>query len=319
VSSNRIPQTMTADDWHEWRAQGVGGSDIAALVGLSRYASPTSLYYEKTGQLNGDREDTERQRIGRRMEGLLAEEFHDRTGLYCMSAQTTWAHPTYPFARCTVDGLAYEGDDIDDRSPLGVIEFKTDGRFSWPDGIPPNIRAKCVWEMGVTDSPMSWLVVMFAGFRIQVYEIPFDNDAADDWLFMLATATEFWGHVTAGEPPPADDHEATTRALEAVHEPDPTLELDADDYSRELVDRLAAAKATTKAAKATEDTLSNELRAVLGDAVDLVAAGRVIASWRPQTAGRVDVAELRRAHPDLVADFTRETESRVLRLHTKGK
>lgn len=311
---------MTADDWHEWRAQGVGGSDIAALVGLSRYASPTSLYYEKTGQLNGDREDTERQRIGRRMEGLLAEEFHDRTGLYCMSAQTVWAHPVHTFARCTVDGLAYEGADIDDRSPLGVVEFKTDGRFSWPDGIPPNIRAQCVWEMGVTDSPMSWLVVMFAGFKIQVYEIPFDDDARNDWLFMLHTATAFWDQVTTRQPPPADDHEATTRALERIHEPDPTLELDADDYSRDLVDRLTAAKATTKAAKATEDTLSNELRAVIGDACDLVDSGRVIASWRPQTAGRVDIAELRHAHPDIVDAFTRETESRVLRLHTaKGK
>jgi len=308
--------TMTEADWHEWRAEGIGGSDIAALVGLSNYASPLSLYYEKTGQLKPDHEPSERQRIGRRMEGLLAEEFHDRTGLYCMATQTIWAHPVHTFARCTVDGLAYEGDDIEDRSPLGVIEFKTDGRFGWPEGVPANIRAQCVWEMGVTDSPQSWLVVMFAGFRVQVFEIPFDDDARADWVFMLDAATRFWDQVQTRTPPLADDHEATTRALLQVHDPDPTAELDADDTTRDLVDKLRWAKAATKAAKAAEDTLSNQLRAALGDAVDLVDSGRVIASWRPQIAARVDIAELRFAHPELVGAYTRETETRVLRLHT---
>lgn len=314
--NSRTVATMTDADWHEWRREGIGGSDIAALVGLSRYASPTSLYYEKTGLLPDVREDSERLRIGRRMEPVLADEFHDRTGLFCMSAQTLWASPDWPVARCTLDGLAYEGDDIDDRAPLGTIEFKTDGRFGWDDGVPPNIRAQCVWQMGVTGLAMSWLVVMFAGFRIQVYEIPFDDDARSDWEFMRAVAGEFWRRVEAGEPPPVDEHEATTRALYEIHEPDPTLELDADDYSRDLVDRLRAAKATTKAAKATEEALSNELRAALGDACDLVDSGRVIASWRPQTGGRVDLAELRAAYPDLVDTYTRETEIRVLRLHT---
>jgi len=317
---NRVASTMTTDDWHEWRRGGIGGSDIAALVGLSRYASPTSLYYEKTGLLARDHEDTERQRIGRRMEGLLAEEFRDRTGLYCVGAQTLWANPDYAFARCTLDGFATETPDIDDAAVLGTVQFKTDGRFGWPDGVPPNIRAQCVWEMGVTGLPNSWLVVMFAGFRIQVYEIPFDADAANDWLFMLSTATEFWDRVTTGDPPPPDDHEATTRALEAVHEPDPTLERDADDTTRDLVDRLRAAKANTKAAKATEDALSNELRAVIGDAYDLVDDGRVIASWRPQTARRFDVEAFRTNYPDLADVYTNETDTRVLRLHTqKGK
>jgi predicted phage-related endonuclease len=254
------------------------------------------------------------------MEGLLAEEFADRTGLYCVGAQTLWAHKDHAFARCTLDGFAAESDDLDDTAVLGTVQFKTDGRFGWPDGVPPNIRAQCVWEMGVTGLAMSWLVVMFAGFRIQVYEIPFDDEAKTDWEFMLSTASDFWDHVTTGDPPPPDDHEATTRALEEIHEPDPTQELDATDTTRYLVDLLRAAKANTKAAKATEDALSNELRGVLGDACDLVDGGRVIASWRPQTARRFDVEAFRTNYPDLADVYTNETTSRVLRLHTaKGK
>jgi putative phage-type endonuclease len=316
---------MTAEDWHEWRREGIGGSDIAALVGLSKYASPTSLFYEKTGQVEGDRTDTERQRIGRRMEQVLAQEFTDRTGLYCIRQQTLWSHPDYPFARCTVDAIANDTEDPDDfhdTTNLGTVQFKTDGRFGWPDGVPPNIRAQCVWEMGVTGLSMSWLVVMFAGFRVEVFELPLDDDAASDWRFMLDAASRFWTHhVLTGDPPPVDDHPATTEALEAVHEPDPGSLLDADDDTRRLVDAVRIAQQQTKAAKAVEDTLRNELRAVLGDATDLVdgvdAKDRpvVLASWRPQVAHRFDVDAFRKAYPDLAEVFTVDTPSRVLRLH----
>jgi putative phage-type endonuclease len=318
-------RSMSADARHDWRRAGIGGSDIAALVGLSRYASPTSLYYEKTGQVEPDHTDTERQRIGRRMESVLAEEFHDRTGLHCVAAQTLWANPQHPFARCTVDGIANDTtdrDDLHDTTNLGTIQFKTDGRFGWPDGVPANIRAQCVWEMGVTGLPMSWLVVMFAGFRVEVFELPFDHDAAADWLFMLETAERFWtDNVCAGVPPPTDDHEATTRTLEEVFTPDPALQRPVDDDARELVAKVVDAQAMTKAYKANEDALRNQLRAVIGDAVDLYdgfdAKDRpnVVASWRPQTARRFDVEGFRKVYPDLAEVYTNETESRVLRLH----
>ena len=317
---------MNADDWHAWRAEGIGGSDIAALVGLSPYASPTSLFYEKTGQLTPNRIDTDRQRIGRRMEHVLEQEFSERTGLHCMGQQTLWAHVDHDYARCTIDAMAIESDPGDDDpnvgTVLGTVQFKTDGRFGWPDGPPANIRAQCIWEMGVTGLPMSWLVVMFAGFRVQVFELPFDDDARSDWTFMLDRATTFWiDHVQTGEPPAADDHPETTRALEAVHRPIKGQSIAADDDARRLVDAVRIAQTQTKAAKSVEDTLRNELRDVIGDSVDLIDGYGddgdpiVIASWRPQTARRVDLDELRKNYPDLVEVYTIETASRVLRIH----
>lgn len=318
---------MTVDEWHQWRRDGIGGSDIAALVGLSPYASPTSLFYEKRGLLPDDHVDSERQRIGRRMEQVLAHEFQDRTGLYCIAAQTTREHATHSFARCTVDGFATETDNLDDTAVMGVIEFKTDGRFGWPEGVPPSIRAQCVWEMGITCSPNCWLVVMFAGFRVEVFEIPFDHDAQSDWRFMLDTAQRFWiDHVLTGDPPPADDHTATTRALETIYDPEPGSLIIADQDARLLVSVLRDAQSATKAAKAVEDSLRNELRAVLGDATELIDGLTddgdpiLLASWRPQIAHRVDLDALRQASPDLVEAFTIEAPSRVLRLHKpKGK
>jgi putative phage-type endonuclease len=314
-------------EWREWRRAGIGGSDIAALIGLSRYASPTSLFYEKLGVLDDHDEDTPRQRIGKRMETVLAEEFNDMTGLYCVGEQEWCQHPIYPWARCTIDGFAadspYGSHSLE--LALGTVQMKTDGRFGWPDGIPPNIQAQCIWEMGVTGLANCYLTVMFAGFRVEIFEIPWNDDTAADWAFMLNTADTFWtDHVLTGVPPALDDHEATTAALTEVHGLDPAGIIEADDNARALVYSVQHAMAATAAAEATEKRWKNELRAYLGDKTDLVGGWTtpkkgdpkpiVIASWRPQTSRRIDTTALRNAEPAIADKFTIETPTRVLRI-----
>ena len=312
-------------EWHDWRRQGVGGSDIAVLIGLSRYSSPTRLFYEKTGILEPE-ETTARQRIGKRMEAVLAAEFTDHTGLHAVDGQAWCVHPEYAFARCTVD--AFAADHPGGRpdllyEPLATVEYKTDGRFSWPEGIPANIRAQAIWQMGVTQIGHGYVVVMFAGFRVEVFEIDWDADVEADWVYMLTAAAEFWARVEAGDPPPVDDHEATTAALTEVFR-DPAGILDADDDARALVRRLQMAKLATKAAEATEATVANELRLLLGDRTELVDGWTtpkrgdpkpiVIASWREQTSNRVDPQALRNAEPEIANKFTVASTSRVLRV-----
>lgn len=317
--------------WHEWRRGGVGGSDIAALIGLSNYASPTSLYYEKTGALEDRDEDTDRQRIAKRMESVLAAEFNDRTDLFVVGEQTWCEHPVYSWARCTVDGFVadtpYGSAGAAGELSLGTCQMKTDGRFGWPDGIPANIRAQCTWEMGVTELRHCWLIVMFAGFRVEVFEIDWNDDAISDWAFMLEAARSFWfDHIMLGTPPPVDDHWATTEALtEVYHDPDGML--DADDAARQLVATVQRAMTITAAAEATEKRWKNELRALLADKTDLidgwVTKGKrdpkqvpiVLASWREQESTRIDPEAVRDLVPaELVEKCTKTTTSRVLRV-----
>lgn len=320
--------------WQEWRRGGVGGSEVAALLGLSSYDSAVSLYFRKIGLLDDEeREESERQRIGHRMERVLAEEFHDRTGLYVVGEQTWCEHPAAPHRRATVDGFA--SDSLVDRAmghatdALGVVEFKTDGRFSWPDGVPPNIRAQVVWQMGVTGLEHAWVVVMFAGFKVEVFEIAWDADAIADWRYMTELADRFWNdNVLAGVAPAMDDSDATTEALTWVHrEIDPDALLDADDEGRRLVDAVQTAQRRRIASEGDEKRLKNELRAYLGEHTDLIDGWtepgprskkppqpNVLATWRKHTAERIDTKAFRSAMPITAARFTTTTESRTLRL-----
>lgn len=267
-SSVPTPEDEARAEWLQWRRRGIGGSDIGALLGLSNFASPWSLWADKVGLLPPD-ETTQRQRIGHRMEAVLAAEFHEETGLYVTGEQTWCAHREHPQFLCTVDGFVSESPDGGDMdSMLGTIQFKTDARYSWPDDEPPAyIRAQCIWEMGVTSMAHCWLVVMFGGFRIRTFEIEWDADARADWELMTERAEHFWrNHVLTRQPPAIDGSDATAAALRTIypdHEEGETVDLD------ELASTLTEREQLKDIAKRAKDRLAeidNEIRAAFGAA-----------------------------------------------------
>lgn len=301
---------MSGDhEWHEWRRGGIGGSDIAGLLGLSSFSSPYKVWAEKVGLLEPT-ESTQRQRIGQRMEPVLAAEFHDATDLYVAGEQTQCTDPEASWRRCTIDGFVTDWDPFglgfgDAGDALGTVEFKTDGRFGWPDGVPANIRAQAVWQMGVTHLAMCWVVVMFAGFRVETFEIAWDLAAREDWALMTERADAFWtDHVMTGEPPPMDGSDATSGALATIY-PDhtPGVVVDLDDLADELTER-ADLKEAIKADKARLDEIENVLKARIGDAEQAAVGGIPILTYRQQTNA---------------AHFRAESTFRVLRPAPKPK
>lgn len=44
-------ENLSREEWLSWRNKGIGGSDVAAVCGISKYKSPVELWMEKTGQL----------------------------------------------------------------------------------------------------------------------------------------------------------------------------------------------------------------------------------------------------------------------------
>ena len=47
---------MARDDWLQERSKGIGGSDVATVLGLNPYKTPLSLWEEKTGKTKAPRQ-----------------------------------------------------------------------------------------------------------------------------------------------------------------------------------------------------------------------------------------------------------------------
>lgn len=313
---------MTAEDtrlaWLEQRRSGVGASDVAGIMGRSPWASPYSIWADKVGLTPLEERSTRDQELGRELEGLIARWFHEDTGLWVAGEQMIVRRPGTPWF-ATVDGVVVEDHEplsIDDA--LGVFEAKKSGDRpdQWEDGPPEHYVLQCQWAMVCSGLARAWLVPLHLAFghpvlRIHVIEADPELQAA-----ALAAAEEFWGYVERREPPPADAHRATTKALAEVHaDPDEgDVELDGDvlvalDELRDIRARLAV---LTEAAAERE----NVLRAALGDHTYGRVGGRRAVSWKPQTAHRIDTKAVRRDHG---AAYDRESTTRVLRLHGEAR
>src|SRR5262245_57780142 len=126
-------------EWLEWRRTGLGGSDIAGILGLSKWESPWSIWANKVGILP-DRDASEAMEFGQRAEMMLEAYFEDRTGLWVRGRQERRQHPTHEWMKCTIDGRAHEarsGSD-DPTDAIGVVEYKTtaDPPEAWADHVP---------------------------------------------------------------------------------------------------------------------------------------------------------------------------------------
>ncbi|MGH3923507.1 MAG: YqaJ viral recombinase family protein, partial [Pseudonocardiaceae bacterium] len=76
-------------EWHTAREDGLGGSEIAAVMGLSPWESRFSLWHRKAGRLDPVQESPEME-WGKRLEDVIAIKFGEchpeldvvRTGLW---------------------------------------------------------------------------------------------------------------------------------------------------------------------------------------------------------------------------------------------
>lgn len=100
---------LSREDWLEYRKKGIGGSDVAAIMGISPFTTIRDLFYNKTGVQPVIQEEEESnwvaKEVGHRLEDLVAEIFSKKTGLEVFPVRVMFRHPLYPFMLADVDFL----------------------------------------------------------------------------------------------------------------------------------------------------------------------------------------------------------------------
>lgn len=335
------------DEWLEWRRSGIGASDVAAIIGLSPWQSPWSVWASKLDLLID--EDTEAKRAGRWLESAIAPWFAAETGLHVAGQQTWCTHPEHQHHLATVDGFVLEGQAALLEPALGDFEVKVTGPGRKWALVPEHYQAQGQWQMHVTGMDRCWFAVLM-GRRLDIHELKRDRADID---FLIERVDAFWAqHVVTGDPPPIDGSDATAQVLHDLFPGDLRGEIvEADAELASTVRQWKTAKSVIKEHQANEKLLANKIRAMLGDATELYIDGEQAASWRKQTTRRLDqkrlkgelgshiagqvaelidlitatggtynLSELIEAVVDealaLGGEFTTESESRVLRSHT---
>ena len=95
VSTEGLPEK----DWLEYRRRGIGGSDAAAILGISPFATARDLYYDKLKIVPFDDSESNwvAKKMGHLLEDLVAEIFHVKTGYRIYQIKKMFYHPVHTF------------------------------------------------------------------------------------------------------------------------------------------------------------------------------------------------------------------------------
>lgn len=263
-------------EWHAARANGIGGSEIAAVMGLSPYESRFSLWHRKKG-LIGPVEESPQMRWGKKHEPTICAEFtelHPKAGVV---PSPTFCHPERPWQIANPDRLLV-GQQPGATRPTAVLEAKTAyDDEGWgeegTDQIPVWYRAQCLWYLDVLGVDRCHVAVLIGLSDYREYVVEYDPV---DALKMRQAAAEFMRTLATGERPDIDGHSATYQAIREIPEGLDPVDVEIPTL---LGDRFYAAQDAFWVAE-------DELTACKGLLLDAIGTGQRAVCERQRVATR---------------------------------
>lgn len=307
-------QTISKDVT-ENRFSYIGGSDIAAIMGMSRWKTPLKLWCEKTQKLPApDLSGVEAVELGTDLEEFVAQKFSQKTGKSVRRSPKVYQHKEYPYMVAHVDRLVTGTDEL--------LECKTASFFKkdeWQnDDIPQEYILQVMWYLGITGRKVGHIAVLIGGQSFKYKQIEFDSELFES---MVAAAKDFWEKVQNDIPPAvmADDDE-TLKELYGQSN-DFYIELFPEDEKtaetvialEEKIAYLQELKMHIKEMETEKKEIEAQLKDIIKDNLG-IKSPKYTVSWKPQTKKSFDDSAFKESHPDLFEEYQKISSFRVLRI-----
>lgn len=300
--------TMLTEQQLENRKKGLGGSEVATILGLNPWKTSYELWLEKTGRV--EPEDISGKfaiRRGNDMEDLVAKWFSEDTGLTVHRVNNTLTNDDHPYLVAHIDRRivgAKEGLECKTANWRSAAKFGESGT----DDVPANYLIQCMHYMLVTGWKV-WHLAAELGGDFRIYRIEYDPALGSH---IAKTANDWWTrHILediAPEPTAARDFDlAYPRSNERS--------IEASDHALALHRELHEITEDRKKLEERETALKNQIKGIIGDNSTLVKGAWKLASWKSQTRRSFDSKSFAKDHPELFAQYMREYDFRVLRVN----
>jgi putative phage-type endonuclease len=293
------------ESWHEQRRAGIGGSDVAALLGISKWKTPFQLYQEKRGELP-PQEDNEAMYWGRMLEPVVRQAYEEKTGKRVTVPDSIIKHPDHPFMLANLDGLT------DDRRVLEIKTARSGSDWGEPgtDEIPTYYLTQLQHYLCVTGLQLADVAVLIGSADFRIYHVQADLELHDT---LISIESDFWEHTQKGIAPDP------TSYMDCVAQFGRSGATGSIEATSELISswhELKQIKAKMKELEEAEELHKAEITKFLADHYDTITLdGKPIATWKlAKASSRFDAKAFEAAHPDLYQQFktTGEASRRLL-------
>jgi predicted phage-related endonuclease len=293
--------------------------------------TPYTVYLKKTSdqreELDPKKEKFFRRR--KRWEPVIVEMLREEFEAEIVAVNQRYVDPEIPFLAAELD---FEWRDADGKVQNGEIKTVHPLAFGekqgWgeagTDEIPVQYAAQVMHGLGVARRDVCIVAAMIGLDDMIFYRLTrdgYEQTIAD----MRAKCVRFWNeHVLAGVPPDPQTWEDMMRLFARVN----GRPVECTQEIVDALDKLRALRGSIKAMEDEKETVTFEIAdfvrrgwgiqdpetpAQTIDNAELRWNGLPIATWKKQRGAHLDQKGLREAHPEIVAEFTREHWFRPIR------
>ena len=301
---------LNNQDFALLRAKSLGGSDVGAVLGLSKYCSAIDVWMEKTGKDITAR-DSLPLRFGQFAEAFVASEYALATGLSLVTHDAAVIHPEYDYMHGHIDRFVVSGDlplfgDNGRITASRILECKTANPFAqseWgeagSDQVPLSYLVQCVWYMMLTNIDRTDLAVLFGNADFRIYEINRDLELEQ---MVLERAKSFWENHVLTDIPPRATSESDYKTLFGKSSVSKSVEAPAQTC--ELIKKLKSLNEQIDHYEAEVSQIKQSIMGQMQGAEVLTFQGQTLATWKaPKPSLRLDAKRLSEEHPDLVHQY----------------
>jgi len=286
------------DKWLEERRKGIGGSDIACVVGLNPFKTKLQLYNEKVN--NHTTESNDAMKRGVALEAYVVQLFEESTGHKCKKPKKDIVSKKgMPFIKASADRLYINKDGEE-----SILECKTSGRKIDHENIPVYWFLQIQWYLGTFGLKSGAIAWLNPNYSFEYVEV-----AADEELYskLVDAAQEFWEqNVVPQVPPPA---ETSQDVLSLYQAKDLVPTIVASDVLLELCQAYAGISDEVKRLTTEKDKLHDAISVTLGNAEMATYGDEIICTYKfSKPVERLDSKRMRKEMPDVCAAFTIKAE-----------
>ncbi|MCM3436812.1 YqaJ viral recombinase family protein [Bacillus licheniformis] len=297
---------MSREEWLSIRQKGIGGSDAAVVLGLSKWKTPFELWLEKTGQVMPEESQSEAAYFGTILEDVVAKEFELRSGKKVRRKNQMLKHPDHEFIIANLDRMIV--------GEKAILECKTTSAYNlkeWEDNeIPANYIVQVQHYLGVLgpEYRKAYFAVLIGGNKFVWKEIERDEELIQ---MIFAAEIEFWNdRVLGGQAPPLDGSSAAEEFLKKRYaETESNKVIDLSATNRERIKQYLQLKEQISELQTQAKELENQIKFEMKDA-EYGFIGNYQTSWKHVASKRVDTEKLKTQFPDIYEKVTKETHSR---------
>ena len=292
------------------RTEYLGGSDVAAILGISPWISPFMLYQKKIGAFVEEITPA-KQKIfdrGHRWEPIVVEmlvdELRDRGhDVEIIGRNQRYRDSQYPFLAAEIDlELLVDGEEVNG-------EAKTVNPFAvkdWGDEDSDDVPIYYIAQVmhGLMIKPRRRTVIAaLTGFddKPRIHWIERDEETIAG---IRDREIEFWGRVQDRRPPPPID----LSDVKWLYPRDGGIVIEATDELAFLCSQLKDLKIEAKNLDNQLEFIAARIKVEMGDAAVLIYQGKPIATWKSNKDSiKTDwkgIAESLKASPEIIAAHT---------------